>query len=70
MAHNFEQSRPDHEIHHKHIPEGHAHLDEKHHKGMRSPIVGQFPTESGLESPEMEPGVGSGMGSVGGGSEY
>jgi hypothetical protein len=40
----FEQSRPDHEVHEIHMPQGHGYMDQKHQKGMRSPIVGSVPT--------------------------
>lgn len=60
MSHSFEQSRPDHQIIHKHIPEGHAHLDQKLDKGMRSPMVGQLPQANGLESPETATGSSEG----------
>lgn len=39
----FEQSRPDHEVHEIHKPMGHGYLDQKHQKGMRSPIAGSVP---------------------------
>ncbi len=52
MGHDSEMSRPEHQIHHKRIPDGHAHLDQKLDKGMRSPMLGQLPQEAGLESPE------------------
>ncbi len=64
MSHSHEMSRPEHQIMHKHIPEGHAHLDQKYDKGMRSPMLSQLPTEAGLGSPELEPGVGQGEGSL------
>lgn len=65
MPHDFEQSRPDHQIHEKHIPEGHAHLDQKYDKGMRSPMIGQLPhMVNGLESPQEAPGVGRGEGGI------
>lgn len=57
MAHQFEQDRPDHKVHHMHIPEHHAHMDQKFDKGGRSPMVGQLPIDSGMESPEVSPGV-------------
>lgn len=62
MSHGFESSRPEHQIHEKHIPEGHAHLDQKHDKGMRSPMLSQLPMESGLASPEVAGGAGTGEG--------
>lgn len=39
----FEQSRPDHEVHELHQPQGHGYLDQKHQKGMRSPITASVP---------------------------
>lgn len=39
----FEQSRPDHEVHEVHRPHGHGLMDQKHQKGMRSPIAGSVP---------------------------
>lgn len=67
MGHSFEQSRPEHMVIEKHIPEGHAHLDQKLDKGMRSPMVSQLPMEAGLSQPEDAPGInGAGHGS----SEY
>lgn len=63
MSHSFESSRPEHQIHEKRIPaEGHAHLDQKYDKGMRSPMLGQLPMESGLSSPEVAGGAGTGEG--------
>lgn len=59
-----EMSRPEHMIMEKHIPSGHAHLDQKYDKGMRSPMTSQLPTEAGLASPSTAPGLSSGEGSV------
>lgn len=39
----FEQSRPDHEVHEIRMPMGHGMMDQKHAKGMRSPILGSVP---------------------------
>jgi hypothetical protein len=60
MSHSFEQSRPSHQIINKHIPEGHAHLDQKLDKGMRSPMTSQLPMANGLESPETTNGASEG----------
>lgn len=65
MGHTFEQNRPDHQIHDKHIPAGHAHMDQKHHKGNRSPMLGQLPEGGETVAPDLAPGAGVGMGSVG-----
>lgn len=43
----FEQSVGHHTVHEVHMPQGHAHMDEKHHKANRSPIVGSLPMEDG-----------------------
>lgn len=44
----FEQSRFSHEVHHIAHPQGHGLQDQKHDKGMRSPIVSALPNvESG-----------------------
>jgi len=67
MGHNFEQSRPDHQIMHKRIPGSHASQDQKFDKMGRSPMAGQLPSEAGLASPELEPMV---SGSGHGDSEY
>jgi len=48
-----------------HRPEGHAHLDQKLDKGMRSPILGQLPMDAGLVSPETSEQSGSGHGDSG-----
>jgi hypothetical protein len=63
MSHSFEKSRPDHEVHEMHRPEGHGHMDQKLQKGMRSPMLSQLPMESGLESPEDAPGLSHSEGS-------
>ena len=70
MGHSFEQARPDHQIFHKHIPEGHAHLDEKFDKANRAPILGQLPMGGETVAPELEPGVGTGEGRLSGGGGY
>lgn len=47
----FEESRPHHEVHHVAMPRGHGMMDQKLHKGMRSPIVSSIPSsEQGAES--------------------
>lgn len=48
-----------------HRPDGHAHLDQKLDKGMRSPWLSQLPQEAGLESPETSGQSGSGHGDAG-----
>jgi hypothetical protein len=40
----FEESRADHEVHTMHHPQGHGLLDQKHAKGMRSPMLSQIPS--------------------------
>lgn len=60
MPHNFEQDRESHRIHNIKMPQGHAHMDEKHDKMGRSPMVGQLPMMNGLESPQTDQGVDSG----------
>lgn len=60
MGHSFEKSQPGHQIHEMHRPDGHAHLDQKYDKGMRSPMIGQLPMEAGLESPATSAESGSG----------
>ena len=62
MSHSTEMSRPDHQIHQLHIPQGHAHLDQKTQKMGRSPMASQLPQMNGLESPEQEPGSSGGAG--------
>lgn len=54
MSNSFEQSRPDHMIIPQQRPQGHAHMDQKYDKGMRSPMVGQLPMDAGLEMPESD----------------
>jgi hypothetical protein len=58
----FEESRPEHHVHEVHRPQGHAHMDQKLHKGMRSPIVGSLP--GGDSGSGTEPGE-NGMGAPG-----
>lgn len=65
MPHSFEKSREDHQVHHMHIPSGHAHLDQKYQKGMRSPMAGQLPMANGLEGPQVDSGLSEGDASVG-----
>jgi hypothetical protein len=60
MGHSFEKSQPGHQIHEMRRPDGHAHLDQKYDKGMRSPMLGQLPQEAGLESPSTSAEDGSG----------
>jgi hypothetical protein len=55
MPHGFDQSRPEHTVHHIRMPQGHAHLDEKHDKLGRSPMVGQLPmNQDGTQSQEVD----------------
>lgn len=65
MPHSFEQSGPGDTIHNFTRPDGHAHLDQKLDKGMRSPWVGQLPMDAGLESPATSSQSGSGHGDSG-----
>jgi len=65
MSHSFETSRPEHVIHEMHRPDGHAHLDQKYDKQMRSPMIGQLPMEAGLETPSTTVEGGSGHGDSG-----
>jgi len=69
MPHSFEQDRESHRIHHMHIPQGHAHMDEKTQKMGRSPMSGQLPMANGLENPTTD-GAPTGEGTLGGGSGY
>jgi len=66
MPHSFEQPRPDHQIHNMKMPMGHGAADQKHDKGMRSPMVGQLPMANGLESPGEAPGLMESEGTMGG----
>jgi hypothetical protein len=65
MGHSFEQAGPGDSIRNMHRPEGHAHLDQKLDKGMRSPMLSQLPGGAGLESPETSEQSGSGHGDSG-----
>lgn len=65
MGHSFEKPQPGHQIHEMHRPDGHAHLDQKYDKGMRSPMIGQLPMEAGLETPGTTEQGGSGHGDSG-----
>lgn len=61
MGHSFEQSGPGDSIINMTRPDGHAHLDEKYDKGMRSPWLGVIGhQDAGLVSPETSPQSGSG----------
>lgn len=39
----FEQSTPQHEVHEIPHSHGHGYMDQKHHKGMRSPASSSTP---------------------------
>lgn len=65
LSHSFEQSGPGDSIMEMRRPDGHAHLDQKLDKGMRSPWVGQLPMDAGLESPATSGQSGSGHGDSG-----
>lgn len=65
MSHSFEQSGPGDTIMNLRRPEGHAHLDQKLDKGMRSPMLAQLPMEAGLASPATSSQDGSGHGDSG-----
>lgn len=65
MGHSFEQSGPGDSIINMRRPDGHAHLDQKYDKGMRSPWLGQLSQEAGLVSPEVAGQDGSGHGDSG-----
>jgi hypothetical protein len=61
MGHSFEQSGPGDSIINMHRPDGHAHLDQKYDKGMRSPWLAQIGhQDAGLVSPEVSDQSGSG----------
>lgn len=64
MPHNFEAERPDHKIHNVSIPRGHGHMDQKLEKGMRSPLMGQLPIDSGIQGQENAPGISPDEGSL------
>lgn len=57
MGHSFEKPTESHQIHEIGHPQGHGHMDQKLHKGMRSPMAGRLPSDAGLESPENAPGL-------------
>jgi hypothetical protein len=42
----FEESRPGHEVHEIHRPQGHGLMDQKREKGGRSPAIAHVPTPS------------------------
>lgn len=65
MGFDFEKSGPGDMIMNFRRPEGHAQLDEKLDKGMRTPWLGQLPQEAGLVSPEEPSQGGSGHGDSG-----
>lgn len=60
MGHSFEQSGPGDQIINMRRPDGHAHLDQKYDKGMRSPFLSQLGQDAGLVSPETSEQGGSG----------
>lgn len=60
MGFSFEQSGPGDTIMNLHRPDGHAQLDQKLDKGMRTPWLSQFPQDAGLVSPEESSQGGSG----------
>lgn len=65
MSGKNEHPRPDHQIHDMNIHHSkHGHLDQKHDKGMRSPMISQLPFGGEMESPSNESGApqGDGMG--------
>lgn len=61
----FEESRPSHEVHEIHRPQGHGMIDQKHGKGNLSPIrgsvpqlgTGTMPGADGAGSPGMADGM-------------
>jgi hypothetical protein len=54
MSHSFEQSGPGDTIMEMRRPDGHAHLDQKYDKGMRTPWLSMIGhQDAGLESPEV-----------------
>lgn len=65
MGFSFEQSGPGDTIMDLTRPEGHANLDQKLDKGMRTPWLSKLPSGAGLESPEVGPEGGSGHGDSG-----
>lgn len=61
MGHSFEQAGPGDTIINMTRPDGHAQLDEKYDKGMRSPWLGVIGhQDAGLVSPETSPQDGGG----------
>lgn len=61
IGHSFEQSGPGDAIINMTRPDGHAHLDQKYDKGMRSPWLGTIGNQdAGLVSPETSAQNGSG----------
>lgn len=64
MSDTFEQSQPGHMIIEKQMPSGHAYLDQKLDKGMRSPMAGQLPTDAGQAMPEIAPGLSENQGGM------
>jgi len=64
MAHKFESDRPEHRVHNMRIPTNHSHLDQKHDKMGRSPMIGQLPMENGLESASPAPELNSNEGNM------
>ena len=61
MGHSFEQSGPGDTIINMTRPNGHAQLDQKYDKGMRTPWLGTIGhQDAGLVSPETSPESGSG----------
>jgi hypothetical protein len=61
MGFSFEQSGPGDTIINMTRPNGHAQLDEKYDKGMRTPWLGVIGhQDAGLVSPEIGPESGSG----------
>lgn len=70
----FEESRPSHVVHEIHRPMGHGMIDQKHGKGMRSPIVnsvpqvdnGTVPGADGAGSPGMPNGEYGSSDNIGG----
>jgi len=61
LGHSFESSGPGDTIINMTRPDGHAQLDQKYDKGMRTPWLGQIGhQDAGLVSPETSPQSGSG----------
>jgi len=61
MGHSFEQSGPGDTIINMRRPDGHAQMDEKYDKGMRTPWLAQIGhQDAGLVSPEVSDQGGSG----------